>query len=76
MTDSSEELQAWHTNYIEAISSIARLTPGGEVREAGGLTLVRSGLDIPAFNAVFALDPPDSLAAAKEGVDSAPALRS
>jgi len=68
MSDSPEEVLAWHSNYVEAISSIARVTPGGVVREAGGLTLARSGLGIPAFNAVFALDPPSSLATAEDGV--------
>jgi len=49
--------QARDRNYIAALSSVARRTPGGEVRQVGGLTLVRSGLAISAFNCVFALRP-------------------
>jgi len=49
--------EARDRNYVAAISSVARLTPGGKVRPVGGLTLVRSGLAISAFNCVFALRP-------------------
>ena len=68
MNDTPVDLRALHANYVEAISSIARMTPGGEVSDAGGLTLVRSGLDIPAFNLVFALDDPSSVVAAERAV--------
>lgn len=53
-----------HQNWVEAISWIARLTPGGSVQSIGSITIVRSGLALTAFNAVFALDrpcPPDQL---------------
>ena len=53
-----------HQNWVEAISWVARLTPGGCVQSVGSATIVRSGLALTAFNVVFALDrprPPDQL---------------
>lgn len=52
---------AWHANVVGAISAVARFTPGGTVEEAGGVTIARSGVALPAFNCVFVLDPPSSL---------------
>jgi GNAT superfamily N-acetyltransferase len=67
--NSASKREAWHTNWVEAISSLARAMPSGEVRKVGGLTLARSGLAIRAFNCAFALDPPQTLEGATERIE-------
>lgn len=64
-TDAATRLKEWHENFVEAITSVARVIPVGQVYQSGGVRIVRSGLAIPAFNCVFALDPPRTL----EGID-------
>jgi N-acetylglutamate synthase len=61
--------KARHENWIGAIASLARVVPGGFVHEVGGVTIVRSGLRIPAFNCVFALEPPCNLPAIEAEVE-------
>jgi N-acetylglutamate synthase len=43
--------------------------PAGQVRQTGGVTLVRSGLAIRAFNCAFALDPPRTLDGVTERIE-------
>jgi GNAT superfamily N-acetyltransferase len=60
---------AWHENFVEAIASIARAIPTGEVRPGIGGTIVRSGLALASFNCLFALDPPSGLDGLAEELD-------
>jgi N-acetylglutamate synthase len=69
VVNSTSRRRAWHTNWVEAISSIARAMPSGRVHKVGALTLVRSGLPIRAFNCAFALDPPNSLEGAAKAIE-------
>lgn len=59
----------YHRNWVEAISSVARVAPGGAVRRVGEVTVVRSGLGVTAFNCVFALEPPRALDGVAEEVE-------
>jgi N-acetylglutamate synthase len=54
---------------VEAIASLARAMPAGQVHQTGGVTLVRSGLAIRAFNCAFALNPPRTLDGVTERIE-------
>ncbi len=67
--DVGSKRYGWHENWVEAISSLARPMPSGHIQKAGGVTVVRSGLPIRAFNCAFALEQPDSLEGAAELIE-------
>ncbi|MGP8125013.1 MAG: GNAT family N-acetyltransferase [Nitrososphaerales archaeon] len=64
----SSLVEMCHENFIGAYEYLARIVPGGAVERMGGLTAVRTGMPGSSFNVVFGLNPPNSLAQAREGI--------
>lgn len=59
--ESAPRAEACHDNWVTAVASIAAAVPGGSLLRREGLTIVRSGLAISAFNCAFVFEPPRDL---------------